>query len=380
MLAVITDRRFAIEDAGATGNVKYYEPDVIAAQDYHPFGMLLSGRSWEAGSGYRYGFNSQEQDDDVYGNGNLNTATFWEYDSRLGRRWNVDPIVKSNESPFAVFGLNPIIFTDVNGDNKDWYWYSEDGEDYYAWVPDHSFENGNYTWEFGGNDWIWLSSDYNDPFVRDGSESVSSERFDKMQNPTETLYGLITGQPYEIPTGGLDRGLALGKGYALEGIYWFNKNINFAYIVPNSVQGYYTEKDLITGNNLSSGEATTDLLGIVPVGKFGKVSGVALDLAQAGVKQEAAMTSTTVVEQAAVHGNSLKSLKPTWGYKLYSTDGTFLKNGITSKLVPESRYTKAFMMDKKMVPFKQFPNRLEAYQWESQQNQILRGPLNLNMH
>ena len=95
---------------------------------------------------------------------------------------------------------------------------------------------------------------------------------------------------------------------------------------------------------------------------------------------KAAETSTKVVEQTAVHGNSLKSLKPTWGYKLYSQDGTFLKNGITNKLNPETRYTKAFMSDKYMIPVKQFPNRFDAYQWEFQQNQVLRGPLNLNMH
>lgn len=99
-----------------------------------------------------------------------------------------------------------------------------------------------------------------------------------------------------------------------------------------------------------------------------------------GLIDDAAKTGVNAVEQVAVHGNSLKSLRPTWGYKLYSADGTFLKNGITSKLIPETRYTKAFMSDKYMVPFKQFPNRLEAFQWEFQQNQILRGPLNLNMH
>jgi hypothetical protein len=91
-------------------------------------------------------------------------------------------------------------------------------------------------------------------------------------------------------------------------------------------------------------------------------------------------TESTVVENVAVHGNSLKSLKPTWGYKLYSTDGTFLKNGITSELVPESRYTKAFMSDKLMLEKTLFQNRSAAYQWEFQQNQILRGPLNFNMH
>ncbi len=95
---------------------------------------------------------------------------------------------------------------------------------------------------------------------------------------------------------------------------------------------------------------------------------------------DAAKGSTTIIEEAAVHGNSLKSLKPTWGYKLYSNDATFLKNGITSKVIPETRYSKSFMSDKYMVPIKQFPNRLEAWQWEYRQNQILRGPLNKNMH
>lgn len=81
-----------------------------------------------------------------------------------------------------------------------------------------------------------------------------------------------------------------------------------------------------------------------------------------------------------MHGNSLKSLKPTWGYKLYSQEGKFLKNGITNKFTPETRYTRSFMLDKIMPVKIQFTNRLEAYQWEFQQNQILRGPLNLNMH
>lgn len=86
-----------------------------------------------------------------------------------------------------------------------------------------------------------------------------------------------------------------------------------------------------------------------------------------------------MTEQAAVHVNSLNSLKPTWGYKLYSNDGTFLKNGITSKVIPEKRYTKSFMSDKFMetIPF---PNRRAAHDWEFQQNQLFRWPLNFNMH
>ena len=87
-----------------------------------------------------------------------------------------------------------------------------------------------------------------------------------------------------------------------------------------------------------------------------------------------------VKAEVAVHGNSLKSQRPTWGYKLYSTDGTFLKNGITSEKIPQKRYTNSYMKDKKMVPIQQFPNRQAAWDWEYQQNLIQRGPLNKNMH
>ena len=92
-----------------------------------PFGMLLTGRSWETGSGYRYGFNSQEQDDEIYGAGNSYTAEYWQYDSRLGRRWNIDPVVKHWESSYATFANNPIFFIDPNGDNAGDF-YNKEGQ------------------------------------------------------------------------------------------------------------------------------------------------------------------------------------------------------------------------------------------------------------
>ncbi|HRP03256.1 MAG TPA: hypothetical protein PLE30_11470, partial [Candidatus Kapabacteria bacterium] len=77
----------------------------------------------------------------------------------------------------------------------------------------------------------------------------------------------------------------------------------------------------------------------------------------------------------ALHGNSLLSTKPTWGYKLFSKDDTFLKNGITSSIDAEKRYTKEFMMDK-FMKVEKFPTRMDAYQWEYYQNMINPGPLN----
>ena len=44
--------------------------------------------------GYRFGFNGQELDNELSGKGNSYTAEYWQYDSRLGRRFNVDPVVK----------------------------------------------------------------------------------------------------------------------------------------------------------------------------------------------------------------------------------------------------------------------------------------------
>lgn len=73
-------------------------------------------RTWEAESSYRFGFNTQERVDEISGKGNHNTALFWEYDTRLVRRWSLDPVVKHWESSFATFSNYPIIFVDPLGD------------------------------------------------------------------------------------------------------------------------------------------------------------------------------------------------------------------------------------------------------------------------
>lgn len=80
----------------------------------YPGGAIMPGRNYNAGS-YRYGFGSHEKDDEISGAGNSYTAEYWQYDSRLGRRWNIDPIKKHNESSYACFSNNPIFLIDPNG-------------------------------------------------------------------------------------------------------------------------------------------------------------------------------------------------------------------------------------------------------------------------
>lgn len=77
------------------------------------FGSAINSRAFACGE-YRYGMNGQEKDDELAG---TYAAEYWQYDSRLGRRWNVDPVVKVWQSGFIAFRNNPLIFIDPKGDD-----------------------------------------------------------------------------------------------------------------------------------------------------------------------------------------------------------------------------------------------------------------------
>jgi ribosomal protein L32 len=59
-----------------------------------------------------------EKDPEITGQeGSHYTAAFWEYDSRIGRRWNVDPAYKKYpfQSNYSTFNGNPILYADPSG-------------------------------------------------------------------------------------------------------------------------------------------------------------------------------------------------------------------------------------------------------------------------
>jgi RHS repeat-associated protein len=91
-----------------------YQADLQSTATYYPFGMTIGGLSYGS-KGYRFGFQGQEKDDEVYGAGNLYYAQFWQYDARLGRRWNIDPKSITSESPYVAFRNNPIKNVDPDG-------------------------------------------------------------------------------------------------------------------------------------------------------------------------------------------------------------------------------------------------------------------------
>ncbi|MGY6560674.1 MAG: hypothetical protein ACXITV_01065 [Luteibaculaceae bacterium] len=94
----------------------YYLAEILSAQDYYPGGMLQPGRVY-SNSDYRYGFNGFEKDDEIKGSGNHLSFGDYGYDSRLLRRWNVDPLTFKfpNQSPFSAFNGNPIYYIDPDG-------------------------------------------------------------------------------------------------------------------------------------------------------------------------------------------------------------------------------------------------------------------------
>ena len=61
VLATIKDEKKQVSLNGTT--VDYYEPIVITANDYYPFGMVMPNRSFSLSSkGYRFGFNGKVDD------------------------------------------------------------------------------------------------------------------------------------------------------------------------------------------------------------------------------------------------------------------------------------------------------------------------------
>ena len=112
---VVGDRK--LSDFTGGGTPDHFRAWVQSRSDYYPFGSLLPGRNYSSDS-YRFGFNTQEKVDEINGSvGTHYTAQFWEYDARIGVRWNRDPITMPWHSPYAVLNGNPIAFVDPQGDS-----------------------------------------------------------------------------------------------------------------------------------------------------------------------------------------------------------------------------------------------------------------------
>jgi RHS repeat-associated protein len=111
VLATVSDRKIAHSSNSSV--IDYYTADVISAQDYYPFGMIMPGRISSSQNDYRYGFNGKENDAETktqdYG---MRIS-----DPRLGRFLSVDPLTTKYPelTPYQFASNTPIQAVDLDG-------------------------------------------------------------------------------------------------------------------------------------------------------------------------------------------------------------------------------------------------------------------------
>jgi RHS repeat-associated protein len=79
--------------------------------------MMMPGRTYSAQTGYRYGFNGKENDNEIKGEGNQQDYGMRIYDPRLGRFLSVDPLTKDYPwyTPYQFAGNKPVWCIDLDG-------------------------------------------------------------------------------------------------------------------------------------------------------------------------------------------------------------------------------------------------------------------------
>jgi RHS repeat-associated protein len=88
----------------------------ILCIDYYAFGMQMPGRNGSTGA-YRYGFQGQEKDDEVKGEGNSVNYKYRMHDPRVGRFFAVDPLAPKYPewAPYAFSGNQVIHTSELEG-------------------------------------------------------------------------------------------------------------------------------------------------------------------------------------------------------------------------------------------------------------------------
>jgi len=107
-----------------------YSPNRVGirnSSDYSPFGVELDGRTVSL-EGYRFGFQDQEKDDEVKGEGRFLNFENRIFDPRIGKFLSLDRLAGKyvGQSPYVICGNTPIWAIDAQGDSV--LFYSKSGE------------------------------------------------------------------------------------------------------------------------------------------------------------------------------------------------------------------------------------------------------------
>ena len=125
-----------------------------------------------ASGGYRYFFNGQESDNEVYGEGALHAFEFRMHDTRIGRFWSVDPLAGKFPwwSTYQFAGLMPTWYGELEGLEPDCNG-SYNGQGAHAPILD---ENNNPLPNTENQAWIWNNGIWNKAEVAVVYETMKS--------------------------------------------------------------------------------------------------------------------------------------------------------------------------------------------------------------
>ena len=129
VLATISDKKFGVSSGGSS-LIDHYEPDIVTAQDYYPFGMISRVALPNSGVPYKFGFNGKMNDNEVKGGFGLQQDYGMRiYDPRVGRFLSLDPLQAHFPwyTPYQFSGNTPIQAVDLDGRE----------ERHYTWVKDN---------------------------------------------------------------------------------------------------------------------------------------------------------------------------------------------------------------------------------------------------
>jgi RHS repeat-associated protein len=117
--------------------------------------MMMPGRTYSAQTGYRYGFNGKENDNEVKGEGNQQDYGMRIYDPRLGRFLSTDPLSKSFPwySPYQFAGNMPIAAIDLDGEEQKIMinWHDVNGKVTQTKIVKGDFNDVNKLWQSLGH-------------------------------------------------------------------------------------------------------------------------------------------------------------------------------------------------------------------------------------
>jgi RHS repeat-associated protein len=138
VLSVISDKPIlhGTGDVTTPGTVvDYFMSDILQSTDYSAFGVQLSGRNlYKTGAKEsRFGFQGQEEDDEIKGEGNSVNYTFRMHDPRLGRFFAIDPLIGNypHYTPYSFSGNKVIMCVELEGMEEFIATLSPDGNNWY---------------------------------------------------------------------------------------------------------------------------------------------------------------------------------------------------------------------------------------------------------